>query len=75
MTNKELVERIGALPEKERIECVKSISKLCEVYEYIDSYIKQESVEERQKRLEVSEYDYEIRSRVSEEVMNQPFNI
>ena len=75
MTTDELVIRIGALPEKERTECIKGIFTLSDVYEKFDSFIKRESVEERQNRLKTSEHDYENNCRVSEEVMIQPFNI
>jgi hypothetical protein len=75
MTTEELVKHMNALPEKERIECFKSILTLSEVYEKIDSLIEQESAEDRQNRSKVSEHDYENKYRVSEEVMSLPFNM
>jgi predicted GTPase len=75
MTTEDLIKRISALPEKERMECIKNIFILCDAYEKMDSFIKNESIEERQSHLKASDLDYENKYRVSEEVMSAPFNI
>ncbi|MDR0385862.1 MAG: hypothetical protein LBH60_07270 [Prevotellaceae bacterium] len=74
MTNRELVKRIDALPENEKMECIKSIFVLSDIHKKINSS-KQEPVKEHQSHLKISEHDCENKYRVSEEVMNLPFDM